>query len=61
MTQSLLDDLPGIGPTRKRALLQRFGSPQGVVDATVEQLEAVPGLPQKLAREIFAALHRTNR
>src|SRR5829696_376154 len=44
MTQSLLDELPGIGPTRKRALLQRFGSPEGVVDATVEQLEAVPGL-----------------
>jgi excinuclease ABC subunit C len=60
MTTSLLDDLPGIGPARKRALLQRFGSPEGVVDATREQLEAVPGLPAKVARDVYAALHRTN-
>jgi excinuclease ABC subunit C len=59
MTQSLLDELPGIGPSRKRALLQRFGSPEGVVDATREQLEAVPGLPAKVAREVYAVLHRT--
>jgi excinuclease ABC subunit C len=59
MTQSLLDELPGIGPTRKRALLQRFGSPEGVVEATREQLEAVPGLPAKVAREVYAVLHRT--
>ena len=45
MTQSLLDELPGIGPARKRALLQRFGSPEGVAEATSEQLEAVPGVP----------------
>ena len=59
MTQSLLDELPGIGPARKRALLQRFGSPEGVAEATREQLEAVPGVPAKIARDVYAILHRT--
>jgi len=61
MTDSIMDDLPGIGPTRKRALLRRFGSPDGVLAATREELEAVPGLPPKVARELYAHLNRTNR
>jgi excinuclease ABC subunit C len=59
MTESLLDDLPGIGPARKRTLLNHFGSPEAVVSATREQLEAVPGLPGKTARDLYAHLHRT--
>jgi excinuclease ABC subunit C len=59
MTVSVLDDLPGIGPARKRTLLNHFGSPEGVLAATREQLEAVPGLPGKTARDIWAHLHRT--
>jgi excinuclease ABC subunit C len=59
MTTSILDDLPGIGPARKRTLLNYFGSPEAVVAATREQLEAVPGLPGKTAREIWTHLHRT--
>src|SRR4051795_11428667 len=59
MTASLLDELPGIGPARKRTLLNHFGSPEAVVAATREQLEGVPGLPGKTAREIYAHLHRT--
>src|ERR687885_750068 len=59
MTESVLDDLPGIGPARKRTLLNHFGSPEAVVAATREQLEAVPGLPGKTARELYAHLHRT--
>ena len=58
MTASVLDELPGIGPARKRTLLNRFGSPEAVVAATREELEAVPGLPGKTAREIWARLHR---
>jgi excinuclease ABC subunit C len=58
MTSSLLDDLPGVGPTRKRALLARFGSPDAVVGATREELQGVPGLPAKVGREIHAHLHR---
>jgi len=58
MTGSLLDDLPGIGPARKRALLTHFGSPEAVASASSEELQAVPGLPAKVARELHAHLHR---
>ena len=43
MTESIMDDLPGVGPTRKRALLRHFGSPEAMLGATREELEAVPG------------------
>jgi excinuclease ABC subunit C len=58
MTTSLLDELPGVGPARKRALLAHFGSPDAVVAASREELQAVPGLPAKVARELHALLHR---
>src|SRR6185437_6389958 len=57
MTSSLLDGLPGVGPARKRALLAYFGSPEGVVSASSEELQAVPGVPAKTARELHAYLH----
>jgi excinuclease ABC subunit C len=59
MTGSLLDDLPGVGPARKRALLVYFGSPDAVAAASSEELQAVPGLPAKVGREIHSRLHRT--
>src|SRR6476469_794406 len=46
MTESIMDDLPGVGPARKRALLKHFGSPDAVLAATREELEQVPGVPQ---------------
>ncbi len=58
MTASILDELPGVGPARKRALLAHFGSPDAVVSASREELEAVPGVPGKLARELYRELHR---
>jgi excinuclease ABC subunit C len=58
MKSSLLDELPGVGPSRKRALLTHFGSPEAVVEATSEELQMVPGLPAKTGREIHAYLHR---
>ncbi|HWM63619.1 MAG TPA: excinuclease ABC subunit UvrC [Solirubrobacterales bacterium] len=58
MTGSVLDDLKGVGPVRKRALLQHFGSPERFLAASREELEAVPGVPGKLAREIHEQLHR---
>ncbi len=58
MTTSLLDGLPGIGPARKRALLAHFGSPDAVASASREELQAVPGLPAKVGRELHAYLHR---
>jgi excinuclease ABC subunit C len=59
MTHSILDELPGVGPARKRQILQHFGSPERFLDASREELEAVPGLPGKVAREIHAHLNRT--
>jgi excinuclease ABC subunit C len=59
MTRSILDDLPGVGPARKRLLLNHFGSPERFVKATREELEAVPGLPGKVAREINWHLRKT--
>ena len=58
MTSSLLDELPGVGPARKRALLTHFGSPEAVVAASSEELQAVPGLPAKVARELHNFLNR---
>jgi len=58
MTSSLLDELPGVGPARKRALLTHFGSPEAIVSASSEELQAVPGLPAKIARELHGHLHR---
>jgi excinuclease ABC subunit C len=58
MTGSLLDGLPGIGPARKRALLSHFGSPDAILAASREELQGVPGLPAKTARDIHALLHR---
>jgi excinuclease ABC subunit C len=58
MTGSVLDELKGIGPARKRALLQHFGSPERFLAATREELEAVPGLPGKVGREIHEQLNR---
>jgi excinuclease ABC subunit C len=59
MTASILDELPGVGPARKRALLTHFGSPDAILAASREELESVPGLPGKLAREVYRELHKT--
>jgi excinuclease ABC subunit C len=59
MTASILDELPGVGPARKRALLAHFGSPDAILGATREELEAVPGIPGKLARDVYRELHKT--
>ncbi len=58
MTASVLDELPGVGPTRKKKILEHFGTPEAFLGASLEELEAVPGLPGKVAREIHARLHR---
>jgi excinuclease ABC subunit C len=59
MTASILDELPGVGPARKRALLNHFGSPDAILAASREELEAVPGIPGKLAREVYRELHKS--
>ncbi|MCX8033494.1 MAG: excinuclease ABC subunit UvrC [Thermoleophilia bacterium] len=58
-TASLFDQLPGVGEKRKQAIIRHFGSPERFLSASREELEAVPGLPGKVAREIYAYLHKT--
>jgi excinuclease ABC subunit C len=52
-----LDEIPGIGPTRKRALLQHFGSAKAVSRAGVEDLKAVPGVSAAMAQTIYDFFH----
>ncbi|HEU4493552.1 MAG TPA: excinuclease ABC subunit UvrC [Rubrobacteraceae bacterium] len=58
MTASVLDELPGVGPTRKKRILDHFGTPEAFLSASLEELEAVPGLPGRVAREIYTRVHR---
>jgi excinuclease ABC subunit C len=48
-----------VGPARKRALLTHFGSPEAILGASREELESVPGMPGKLARDVYRELHKT--
>ncbi len=59
--ESIFDTLEGVGPARRRALLQHFGSAESVLAATQEELEGVPGVPPKTARHVYAQLHKTGR
>lgn len=54
--QSRLDDIPGIGPKRKKALLKAFGSLDGLRKASLEELAAVPGMTRKAAEELKGLL-----
>jgi excinuclease ABC subunit C len=56
-TRSTLEKIPGIGPRRRRSLLNHFGGLQGVNKAGIEELSSVPGISRLLAEEIFRALH----
>jgi excinuclease ABC subunit C len=59
--ESIFDTLPGVGPVRRRALLNHFGSAERFLAATQEELEGVPGMPAKTARSIYAQLHKAGR
>lgn len=58
MTASVLDEIDGIGPARKHALIQHFGSVRGIMDATLSQLERVPTLGTAAAKKIYAHFHQ---
>jgi excinuclease ABC subunit C len=59
--ESMFDQLEGVGPARRRALLQHFGSAERILAASEEELVGVPGVPARTARRIYAQLHRTGR
>ena len=52
-----LDTIPGVGPARKRALMERFGNQDGIARATVDELRNTPGVGSDVANRIFAAYH----
>ena len=55
--KSLLDDIPGIGPARRKALMKHFDSIDDVRSASVETLMEVPEIPERTAREIYSFFH----
>ena len=55
---SVFDDVPGIGPTRKRALLKRFGSLRRIREASVEEVAETPGVNRELAERLKSVLAR---
>ena len=55
---SILDDIPGIGPSRKRALMKYFEGIEEIRNASQEELQKVPGIPEKQADEIFNFFHK---
>ncbi|MBX2809929.1 MAG: excinuclease ABC subunit UvrC [Cellvibrionaceae bacterium] len=55
---SALESIPGVGATRRRALLRYFGGLQTVREASVEQLSKVPGISKKIAEDIYNNLHQ---
>lgn len=55
--QSVLEDIPGLGPKRRQTLLKHFGGLQGVVSAGVEDLSRVPGVSATLAQKIYDVFH----
>ena len=58
LTASALDSVPGLGPTRRAALLKQFGSVKRLAAATPEEIATVPGIGPRLAGTIVAALHQ---
>jgi excinuclease ABC subunit C len=57
MAASPLDEVPGIGPNRKRALLMHFGTGKAVKGAALEDLEKAPGISRAMARSIYDFFH----
>jgi excinuclease ABC subunit C len=57
LTTSTLDEVPGIGPTRKRALLMHFGTARAVKGAALEDLEKAPGISKATARQLYDYFH----
>jgi excinuclease ABC subunit C len=57
MIRSALDEISGIGASRKKALLAHFGSPSGVSEAALEELTAVPGISRAMAKKIHDHFH----
>ena len=54
---SLLDDIPGVGPRRRRSLMEHLGSVEAIRDAGADELAAIPGMNRAAARTVYAFFH----
>ena len=54
---SVLDNIPGIGPSRRKAMMKHFGNIEEIKNADVETLMDVPGIPRNIAEEIYSFFH----
>ena len=61
IAHSTLDEIPGIGPRRKKALLHHFGSARAVERAGLADLEVVPGISRSIAKKIYDWFHPAER
>ena len=60
MVASILDDVPGLGPKRKKLLLKTFGSVKKMREATLDEIAAVPGIPRQVAEDLYAVIVDSN-
>jgi excinuclease ABC subunit C len=58
--KSVLDDIPGVGPARRKSLMKHFGSIQEIREASVEKLAEVPEIPENVAEQIYEFFHKEN-
>ncbi|MDO5449184.1 MAG: helix-hairpin-helix domain-containing protein, partial [Clostridia bacterium] len=56
--KSILDDIPGIGPARRKALLKTLGDPEKIRNSSVEILKNVPGMNAKSAESVYNYFHK---
>ncbi|MCL2530302.1 MAG: excinuclease ABC subunit UvrC [Coriobacteriia bacterium] len=57
MTNTILNNIPGLGPTRRKALLKAFGTQKALKAASLEAIALVPGIPDNVAKNVYSALH----
>ena len=50
---SILDDIPGIGPARRKALMRAFGDIEGIKNATFDELKSIDGITETVAEEVY--------
>ena len=60
MLESLLDDIPKLGESRRSALLEHFGSVTAIRKATILELSAIPGIGPNIAESIYSHLNIEN-
>jgi excinuclease ABC subunit C len=61
MTASILDDVPGLGPARRKRLTKELGGVKAVTTASLESLQSLPWLPDNVARAVYDKAHATTR